>query len=137
SDTLSLHDALPSLQLAMAPPGLGKTVVLHQLAAAARESGIAVAWHDCQSADRMYDLLHNLSSALEAAGLVPREIEPSLQELSQALQSCSRPGIIILDEYERASSTENDATLLALARALPADVMLVAATRRRLSIPLS
>lgn len=125
------------LQLAMAPPGLGKTVVLHQLAAAARESGIAVAWHDCQSADRTYDLLHNLSSALEAAGLVPREIEPSLQELSQALQSCSRPGIIILDEYERASSTENDATLLALARALPADVMLVAATRRRLSIPLS
>lgn len=115
------------LTLLSAPAGFGKTTLLAQMAAQARDDGEQVAWLNCDERDKDPAMFaDNLATALARCNLGQDQMQAALFERLAAL---SMPLLVCIDDFERASGLEVDAIVEQLARVAPANLRIVLASR--------
>lgn len=135
---LSGRPPLARTTLVISPAGYGKTTLLVQVAESlAREDTIPI-WLNCSREDQQPDtFLGNLAAALQAAGLFPDRLEFDVDDITRELAGTSSPTLVIIDEYENATSQATDALLELLIRSLPGQSRLVVASRQAPRLSLS
>ena len=125
-------EAIDRLRLVLlcAPAGFGKTTLLAQLAQAATNRGVRIAWLNCEARDRDARVLREgLLQTVRHAGIEP----PSLE----ARASIDSPLWLLLDAFERADSAPSCAVLEELVRQAGPQLRLVVATRELPRLPLT
>ncbi len=126
-----------------APAGFGKTALLVDWRRTLLELPVPVAWLSLDDSDR--DPLHFLmyiTAACKSGGLIPKDdpYYPSdslsaspasahVESLLTRLCKTSEAGVIVIDDYHRATSPENSLVLNHLLSRLPKNIQLVISTR--------
>ncbi|TCM02905.1 LuxR C-terminal-related transcriptional regulator [Sphingomonas sp. PP-CC-3G-468] len=130
------------LTVVLGPPGYGKTTALAQWHGRLRETGIKVAWCSASQAEREpTQFLRLLVLALEAGGIDPgpvarrtigdASVEAMLDGIVLGMEQTDQPVVVIIDDYDRIDHPPIANCITDLLDALPRDVHLVLATRRK------
>jgi LuxR family maltose regulon positive regulatory protein len=134
-----------AVTLLVAPPGYGKTTLLAQWNAALAEGDVAVAWFSLDEDDRNFNnFAAYFAAALVGAGLDDPALQALLEQdvLNTALTTCKaavvnsisgwdQPLVIILDDYHRGETPENDRFLDFVLSSVPGKIHVVIASRTR------
>lgn len=133
------------LTLVLGPPGYGKTTALAQWHGRLRSAGVKVAWYSASEAEREPgQFLRLVVLALEAGGIDPGAVarraigdgsaEAILDGIVLGLEQVDEHIVLIIDDYDRIDHAPIAACVTELLDALPRDVHLVLATRRKPSL---
>ncbi|WP_157220198.1 LuxR C-terminal-related transcriptional regulator [Flavisphingomonas formosensis] len=136
------------LTLVLGPPGYGKTTALAQWYGRLRAGATKAAWYSASEGEREpTQFLRMLVLALEAGGIDPgpaarRAIgdgsaEAMVDGIVLGLEQIEEPIVIIVDDYERVDHPPIAACVTELLDALPGEVHLVLATRRKPSLAIA
>ena len=136
------------LTVLLGPPGYGKTTALAQWHGQLREAGIKVAWCSASQAEREpTQFLRLLVLALEAGGVDPGpvarravgdgSVEAMLDGVVLGMEQANQPVVVIIDDYDRIDHPPIASCVTELLDALPRDVHLVLATRRKPSLAIA
>jgi ATP/maltotriose-dependent transcriptional regulator MalT len=126
------------LTIVSAPAGFGKTTVLAQLARHHRENCVKVAWLNCDARDTHPEIFsENLLAALSDCELSTQPNAPVAHHVAGYVAIISEPLVIIIDDYEKASSVAVDEILEFIALFAPPDVSIVIGSRETPHIPLA
>jgi len=136
------------LTVVLGPPGYGKTTALAQWHRRLEEAGTRVAWYSAAQAEREpTQFLRMIVLALEAGGIdagpvAQRAIgdgsaEAMLDGIVLGMEQTIEPIVLIIDDFDRIDHAPIAACVTELLDALPREVHLVLATRRKPSLAIA
>ncbi|MBY8822982.1 LuxR C-terminal-related transcriptional regulator [Sphingomonas colocasiae] len=136
------------LTILMGPTGYGKTTALAQWTATLADRGLAAAWYTASDLDREPDMfLQMLALSLDRAGVDMADMaqrkagnaspKATLDDMLLRLEQFARPLVIVVDDYERVEHPEIARMIDVMVEALPDEIHLVLATRRKPQLNLS
>lgn len=136
------------LTILIGPTGYGKTTALAQWVEALADRGLAAAWYTASDLDREPDMfLQMLALSLDRAGVDMADMaqrkagnaspKATLDDMLLRLEQFSQPLVIVVDDYERVEHPAIARMIDVMVEALPAEIHLVLATRRKPQLNLS
>lgn len=136
------------LTIVIGPPGYGKTTALAQWHARLVDQAVKVAWYSASESEREpAEFLRMLALALEAGGIDPGDAArraiadgataTALDAIVLGLEQAATPAVIIIDDFERIDHPPVTRLLAELIEALPEDVHLTLAGRRKPTLAVS
>lgn len=133
-----------------APAGFGKSTLLAQWAKNLTQQNILTAWLSIEEADDPDSLISYLAFAFHVSGLDMTEhgllsphfkgdqrIAFALNEFIAAVERSERPSVLILDDFERASTQSIELVITRLLSNFPENLHLVIACRQNPGLSLS
>ncbi len=127
------------LTIVAAPAGFGKTTMLAQLARHFEQTGVLVAWLNCDTRDMDPGIFsESLLAALAYSKLSSKKkVRVLLAHVAAHLAAIAEPLAIFIDEYEAASNASVDDLIDAIATVLPPNVTVILASRETPNLPLT
>jgi len=136
------------LTILIGPTGYGKTTALAQWVGTLTDRALAAAWYTASDLDREPDLfLQMLALSLDRAGVDMADAalgkagyaspKATLDAILLQLEKFAQPLVIVIDDYERLEHPAIAQMIDAMVEALPAEIHLVLATRRKPQLNLS
>ncbi|AUW57511.1 hypothetical protein C1T17_04705 [Sphingobium sp. SCG-1] len=123
----------PRIVLVRGPAGYGKTTLLSSVAHALQRSQIHVSWLTCDEDDAApAQLMANLSHSAQSAGIIALPEQATDAERFSALLGWNGAACLILDDFERAASTESERAIERLLDRVGNDVTIIIGSRQPL-----